>query len=70
MTYPYDVAWRTSTKSANAGGQCVEAGPVKDGSGRVAVRHSLDPAGPVITYTREEWIAFVSGVREGEFDFH
>jgi hypothetical protein len=57
MIYPNDVAWRVSSRSANAGGQCVEAGPVTDGSGRVAVRHSLNPAGPVITYTREEWVS-------------
>ena len=72
MTYAHDadVAWHISTESANAGGQCVEAGLINDDSGRVAVRHSLEPAGPVITYTRDEWIAFVQGVRKGEFDFH
>jgi hypothetical protein len=70
MNDAHHVAWRVSSKSANAGGQCVEAGPINDGSGRVAVRHSLDPTGPVITYTREEWAAFLFGVRNGEFDFH
>ncbi|MFC7386873.1 DUF397 domain-containing protein [Sphaerisporangium rhizosphaerae] len=64
------VAWHISTFSADGGGgDCVEAGPVLDGSGRVAVRHSHDPDGSVIVYTRAEWNAFVSGVRSGEFDF-
>jgi hypothetical protein len=35
-----------------------------------AVRHSLDPKGPMIIYSRKEWIAFLKGVRNGEFDFH
>lgn len=64
------IVWRKSTKCANGGGQCVEAGPLEDGSGRVAIRHSVDPDGPIITYSREEWAAFVAGVRAGEFDFH
>jgi len=63
------VIWRTSTKSANGGGQCVEAGPLADGSGRVAVRHSRRPEAEVIVYTRAEWEAFVGGVKDGEFDF-
>ena len=63
------VAWRISTKSADNGGSCVEAGPLLDGSERVAVRHSHFPDGVAILYTRAEWEAFVGGVREGEFDF-
>ncbi|WP_326646852.1 DUF397 domain-containing protein [Streptosporangium sp. NBC_01755] len=63
------VAWHISTKSENGGGSCVEAGPLADGSGRVAVRHSHRPDGEVIVYTRAEWEAFVGGVKDGEFDF-
>lgn len=63
------ISWHISSFSADGGGNCVEAGPVNDGTGRVAVRHSKDPDGPVIHYTRTEWDAFVSGVRAGEFDF-
>lgn len=62
------VAWRVSTHSGN-GGDCVEVGPIDDGSGRVAVRHSHDPQGPAIVYTSAEWAAFTAGVRDGEFDF-
>lgn len=64
-----NVAWHISTKSENGGGSCVEAGPLTDGSGRVAVRHSHHPDGQVIVYTRAEWGAFIGGVKDGEFDF-
>jgi Domain of unknown function (DUF397) len=63
------VAWRISTKSENGGGSCVEAGPLADGSERVAVRHSHRPGGAVIVYTRTEWEAFIGGAKDGEFDF-
>lgn len=63
------VAWHISSFSPNGGGNCVEAGPLSDGSGRVAVRHSHHPDAEAIVYTRAEWEAFVSGVRNGEFDF-
>lgn len=43
MTHTDDVAWHIGTKSADAGGQCVEAGPINDGGGRVALRHSRKP---------------------------
>lgn len=65
-----DVAWHISSFSADRGGNCVEAGPLNDGSGRVAVRHSHFPDGTAIVYTRAEWEAFTQGVRSGEFDFH
>ncbi|MFF3436750.1 DUF397 domain-containing protein [Streptosporangium sp. NPDC002721] len=64
-----DVAWHISTRSADSNGQCVEAGPLADGSGRVAVRHSRRPEAEVIVYSRAEWEAFVGGVKDGEFDF-
>jgi hypothetical protein len=34
----------------------------------VRVRNSRDPGGPVVTFTGPEWVAFVAGVRAGEFD--
>ncbi len=63
------ISWRVSTRSSSGGGQCVEAGPLADGSGRVAVRHSHHPEGAVVVYTRAEWDAFLVGVKDGEFDF-
>ncbi len=63
------VRWRTSSRSDGGGGNCVEVGPLADGTGRVALRHSRQPTGPVIVYDAAEWAAFVAGVRSGEFDF-
>jgi hypothetical protein len=63
------VAWHISSFSPDGDGNCVEAGPLSDGSGRVAVRHSHHPDAEAIVYTRAEWEAFVAGVRNGEFDF-
>ncbi|MGH3932549.1 MAG: DUF397 domain-containing protein [Pseudonocardiaceae bacterium] len=64
-----NVGWHISTQSEDNGGSCVEAGPLRDGTGRVAVRHSHHRDGSVIVYTRAEWEAFTAGVRLGEFDF-
>ncbi|NNJ63907.1 MAG: DUF397 domain-containing protein [Dactylosporangium sp.] len=63
------IAWRVSTRTDGGGGSCVEAGPLRDGSGRVAVRHSHHPEGALIVYTRAEWDAFLAGAKNGEFDF-
>lgn len=64
------IRWRISTRSADNSGNCVEAGPLADGSGRVAVRHSHHPDGSMIVYTRAEWTAFLAGAKDGEFDFN
>ncbi|MGH3771318.1 MAG: DUF397 domain-containing protein [Pseudonocardiaceae bacterium] len=58
-----------TTRSDSNGMSCVEAGPQRHGSGRVAVRHSHHRHDAVIVYTRAEWTAFTAGVRLGEFDF-
>jgi hypothetical protein len=63
------IAWQISSFSDNGGGNCVEAGQLGDGSGRVALRHSHHPDGAVIVYTKAEWDAFAAGVRDGEFTF-
>ncbi|WP_255204870.1 DUF397 domain-containing protein [Actinomadura sp. BRA 177] len=63
------IAWHISSFSPNAGGNCVEAGPLADGTERVAVRHSHHPDAEIIIYTRPEWEAFLNGVRNGEFNF-
>jgi hypothetical protein len=57
------AAWRKSSWSAS--NACVEVAFV---DGQVAVRDSKDQTGPVLLFTSAEWTAFVSGVRDGEFD--
>jgi hypothetical protein len=56
--------WRTSSYSSN-GGNCVEI--TVNLPGVVAVRDSKDPAGPALVFTADEWRAFLSGARAGEF---
>jgi hypothetical protein len=46
-------------------GSCVEAAQVGDS---VAVRDAKDPNGPILRFSRDEWDAFIAGVRRGEFD--
>lgn len=51
--------------SACGNGACVE---VAHAGGDVLVRDSKDPDGPVLTFDREEWLAFLAGARAGEFN--
>lgn len=44
---------------------CVEAA-LRDG--HVLVRDSKDPDGPVLSFTPDEWSAFILGAKDGEFD--
>jgi Domain of unknown function (DUF397) len=48
-------------------GNCVEVGRSPDGT--VLVRDTKDPVRRALTFTDEEWTAFVAGVKAGEFDF-
>jgi hypothetical protein len=65
----YRNMWTKSKKSA-ANGQCVEIMQVNPSVGgcSVLVRHSLNPHGTILAYTREEWEAFLEGVKAGEFE--
>lgn len=60
------VPWQKSRRS-NPSGNCVELGLLPGGAG-VAVRNSRDPYGPALIYTRDEILAFLGGVRDGDFD--
>jgi hypothetical protein len=45
---------------------CVEVAHLA--SGGVAVRDSKDAGKPAHMFDREEWLAFIAGVKNGEFD--
>ncbi|WP_327047781.1 DUF397 domain-containing protein [Microbispora sp. NBC_01189] len=51
---------------SGSGNDCVEV--ATNLRGLVAVRDSKDRSGPVLTFTPQEWSAFIAGVRSGEFD--
>ena len=59
------VAWQKSRLS-NPSGNCVEMAKLR--GGMVAVRNSRDPEGPALIYTRDEIVALLHGVRDGDFD--
>ena len=59
-----EVAWHVSTRSGSADGNCVEAGPVLDGSGRIAVRDSKDRNGPILVYGTTGWTAFLTTLKQ------
>jgi hypothetical protein len=59
-----DLPWRKSRASVG-NGACVEVAPFQ---GKIAVRDSKDPDGPVLAYTQAEWRAFLQGAKAGRFD--
>lgn len=60
------AAWRRSTSCSL--GDCVEVRFDFDGSGDVLVRDSKTPEQEPLRFTRDEWDAFVAGVKAGQFD--
>ena len=57
--------WRKSRVS-NPSGSCVELAELPGGT--IAVRNSRHPSGSALIYTRTEVAAFLTGVKNGEFD--
>ena len=58
-------AWMKSSRSTG-NGACVEVkSPAVES---VVVRDSKDPQGPVLTFSPDEWSAFVTDVDGGSFD--
>lgn len=60
---PAQARWRKATRSGPNG--CVEVAVVK---GNIAVRDSKHRQGAMLEFTPVEWQAFITGVRDGEFD--
>ncbi|MFG1658022.1 DUF397 domain-containing protein [Micromonospora chersina] len=58
--------WRTSSRSTDSGGNCVE---VADNlPGVVLVRDSKDPSGPTLAFTPAAWRSLVTSLRRPGLD--
>ena len=57
------AVWHKSTFSNGSGGACVEV--ARNLPGIVAVRDSKDH-GPILSFTNDEWSAFIAGVKAAE----
>jgi hypothetical protein len=55
--------WKRSTFCSTS--SCVEVTRMRN---QIMVRDSKDPEGPALAYSPQEWSAFLSGVKHGEFD--
>jgi hypothetical protein len=63
---PLGAEWRKSMRSAQD--NCVEVSYQTD-QATVLVRDTkADGKGPVLSFTRGEWTAFLAGVQDGEFN--
>jgi Domain of unknown function (DUF397) len=58
------LSWRKSSVSAQ-GADCVE---VAMGPDSVYLKNSRHSGGPVLQFLHREWIAFLAGVHNGEFE--
>lgn len=58
-----ELRFRKSSRCSSGG--CVEVALLVDGG--TAVRASGDRTRPPLTFSRQEWLHFVSGVKSGEF---
>ena len=61
---PSSLSWRKSSFSAE--GQCVELTTTP--AGMIAMRNSNNPAAGTAVFTKDEFQAFLLGVKAGEFD--
>ena len=59
------LLFRTSSRCSHGG--CVEVAPLPKGG--AVVRDSKDRTRESLTFDAHEWADFVSGVKNGEFDF-
>jgi Domain of unknown function (DUF397) len=61
--------WKKSPRSNGTGGSnCVET-KLATGGNEVLVRDTKDNgAGPILAFSKLEWLAFIEGVKSGDFD--
>jgi hypothetical protein len=56
------IRWRTSSYSGGNGGECVQVAATPS-AGRVLVRDSKDPDGPLLTLAPKEWRRFTRYIK-------
>ncbi|MEV4103698.1 DUF397 domain-containing protein [Nonomuraea sp. NPDC049649] len=56
------IAWRKSSYSTD-GGNCVEVAPLANG--RIAMRDSKDPSGPMLVFDSEAFSKFTAAIKDG-----
>ncbi|WP_413100415.1 DUF397 domain-containing protein [Streptomyces sp. Inha503] len=56
------AAWRKSSYSNNAGGECVEV--ADNFPGIIPVRDSKDPDGPALIFSNDSWSAFIASLKK------
>lgn len=67
---PETPYWRRSSYCGDSA--CVEVAMTPDANGvahAIGVRDAKRVDSPVLRFTRDEWCAFIAGVKKGEFDF-
>jgi len=57
-----DLTWRKASYSSNGGGNCVKAAGQ---AGRVLVRDTQDPMGPVLRFSPAAWRRFADRLKGG-----
>jgi len=57
-------AWRRSSRCGST--TCVEVARVDD---QYLIRDSKNPDAAALSFTKDEWVAFVEGVTAGDFQF-
>jgi len=55
-----DLSWRTASRSA-ANGECVE---VASALGRISIRDSKDPHGPILSYSADAFQSFLDAAKK------
>lgn len=60
------TGWIKSRRSGANNANCVQ---VRGNGGMIEVRNSRYPDGPVLSFTRQEWEAFLDGAKDREFEF-
>jgi hypothetical protein len=60
------MMWQKSSRCKADSPMCVEVADLDQAL--IVVRDSEDPNGPSLLFTRDEWQAFIEGVKRGEFD--